>query len=461
MPTLDSIYAHLPVGFQTLACTLAGWQISRDRYSPDFNRALREAEDRGTWRQEDLERYRDGRLRTFVERAYQTPFYRERLEKAQIAPGDIRSLADLRVLPALTKTEVKTNQTWLTGNSLPRGALRATHTSGTTGAGFVFQTTVQAVHEQWAVWWRYRKWHGIGLDDWCGYFGGRTVVPVREHEPPFWRYNLAGRQILFSAYHMNPRNLAAYVDELRRRRPPWLHGYPSLLSLVASYIVDQKCDLGYAPRWITTGAETLLAQQAAVIEKAFEVRPRQHYGMAEAVANFSECELGRLHVDEDLAAVEFVPNAEAGHYTVVGTNLSNTATPLIRYVTNDHVALDSSVCRCGRPGRIVSSVEGRFEDYIVLPDGTRIGRLDHVFKDAVKVHEAQIVQEQNDEIVIRIVRADDYTKKDEQFLVAQMIDRLGTQIRLRFDYVNRLERSSTGKLQFVISSLPEGQITSI
>ena len=109
----------------------------------------------------------------------------------------------------------------------------------------------------------------------------------------------------------------------------------------------------------------------------------------------------------------------------------------------------------------MASVEGRFEDYIVLPDGTRIGRLDHVFKDAVKVLEAQIVQERNDEIVIRVVRADGYAKRDEQFLIAQMIDRVGTQIRLGFDYVDRIERSRSGKLQFVISALPEGQITSI
>jgi hypothetical protein len=77
------------------------------------------------------------------------------------------------------------------------------------------------------------------------------------------------------------------------------------------------------------------------------------------------------------------------------------------------------------------------------------------------VLEAQIVQERNDEIVIRVVRADGYAKRDEQFLIAQMIDRVGTQIRLGFDYVDRIERSRSGKLQFVISALPEGQITSI
>ena len=85
MSTLNTIYGHMPIGFQNLACTLAGLRIRRDRYSQDFSHALREAEEHGEWCHEDFERYRDSRLRTFVERAYKTPFYRERLQKAQIA----------------------------------------------------------------------------------------------------------------------------------------------------------------------------------------------------------------------------------------------------------------------------------------------------------------------------------------------------------------------------------------
>jgi len=48
----------------------------------------------------------------------------------------------------------------------------------------------------------------------------------------------------------------------------------------------------YPIRWITVGAENLLPQQADLIEQAFGARPRQHYGMAEAIANSSECERG-------------------------------------------------------------------------------------------------------------------------------------------------------------------------
>lgn len=98
------------------------------------------------------------------------------------------------------------------------------HTSGTTGAGLRFASTRQALREQWAIWWRYRRWHGIEPGTWCAYFGGRSLVPLKASKPPFWRYNIPARQVMFSAYHMSPENLRAYVDELRRRRLPWIHG---------------------------------------------------------------------------------------------------------------------------------------------------------------------------------------------------------------------------------------------
>src|SRR5690606_21955337 len=130
-------------------------------------------------------------------------------------------------------------------------------------------TTAQALQVQWATWWRYWRWHGIQPGTWCGYFGGRSVVPVRQKFPPYWRINYPGRQILFSAYHMNPGNLGHYMDELRNRRPPWLHGYPSQLALIASHMIDTGYDLGYQPQWVTVGAENLLPHQVTAIAAAF------------------------------------------------------------------------------------------------------------------------------------------------------------------------------------------------
>jgi phenylacetate-CoA ligase len=295
------------------------------------------------------------------------------------------------------------------------------------------------------------------MGTWCGYFGGRSVVPVSCDQAPFWRYNFPGRQIMFSAYHITRRYMAAYIDELRRRRPPWLHGYPSLLALVAFYLADTGHDLGYQVRWITTGAESLLPHQSDLIQRAFGVKPRQHYGMAEAAANFSECELGRLHVDEDFAAVEFLPAGD-GVFRVVGTNFSNPATPLIRYEVQDYVTLAGNGCPCGRPGRIVASVDGRVEDYVVLPNGCRLGRLDHVFKDLVHITEAQIYQRSSGEITLRIVPGPQYSSSDEERLLSELRRRVGDKLRVRIDYVNAIERTASGKLRFVVTELSEARV---
>ena len=162
--------------------------------------------------------------------------------------------------------------------------------------------------------------------------------------------------------------------------------------------------LGYDVRWITTAAENLLPAQADLIERAFGVRPRQHYGMAEGAANASECPNGRLHVDEDFAFVEFVPVEHGTGCRIVGTNVTNRAFPLIRYDVGDIAQVSGQTCDCGRPGRIIDAIDGRREDYVVLPSGAMVGRLDHIFKDQVRVREAQIYQPDLRRVVLRLVQ---------------------------------------------------------
>ena len=183
------------------------------------------------------------------------------------------------------------------------------------------------------------------------------MVPTRAESAPFWRYNYPGRQLMFSTYHLNKRNLPLYAAELRRSKPRWLHGYPSLLALVAAFLVETGTDLGYEIKWVTIGAESLLPHQAEIIRRGFGCRPVQHYGLTEAVANISECPLGSLHVDEDSAAVEFVPSTDRAGTRIIGTNFSHSAFPLLRYDTQDDATLGVASCSCGRPGRVIHEIE--------------------------------------------------------------------------------------------------------
>ncbi len=382
----ENIYPYLPVFAQNAACSLYGWRVYRQRYGGDFPQMLQNAEKRSSWIHEEICDYRNKRIAAFIRHCFETvPYYKNLLKYKGIEKGDINKLEDLKLLPIINKKTVQNRYSEFLSQVVPYKNCIIGHTSGTTGGGLRFAQTLEAIQEQWAVWWRYRSWHGIDFNTWCGYFGGRSIVPLSQKKPPFWRYNVPGKQILYSGYHMNNANMQYYVNHLRIKKPPWVHGYPSLLSLLGSYLLNQGEDLGYQVQWVTIGAENLLPNQKTIIEKAFGVTPRQHYGMAEKAANISECPHGRLHVDEDLAAIEFLPNKDGNGYKIIGTNYTNLATPLVRYEVGDVAEVSNETCPCGRPGRIVKSIDGRNEDYVTLKNGTKIGRMDHVFKDLINI----------------------------------------------------------------------------
>jgi phenylacetate-CoA ligase len=407
-----------------------------------------------------MEEFRDARIREMVQHcARSVPYYRRLFAETGFRADRCAGLCDLAPLPILTKETVQARTAEFISGAVDSRRCQMTHTSGTTGAGLRFPVTLRAMRESWAVWWRYRRLHGIQLNTWCAYFGGRTVVPPSQRRAPFWRTNRHGRQVMFSGYHISPANLPAYIDHLNRRRLEWIHGYPSLVALLAGHLLDTGRRLDYQVRWITLGAENLLPLQSQLIEEAFAVRPIQHYGMTEAVANISEHPDGHLYVDEDFAAVEFVPN-DAGSFSIVGTNLTNIAFPLLRYSVADDVQLPEKVDpNAGLfPGRRVLAIDGRKEDYVVLRNGARLGRMDHIFKDMVAVREAQIVQQKPGELIARIVRRPNYSEADAARLRREFKARLGDQAEVAFEYVDSIPKTATGKIRFVVSNLKQGQI---
>jgi len=458
--SLDAIYRYSPIPLQNLLCSLYGYRLVQRRYSEQYLKLERDVIARDTLSREAMESFCRNRLQAAVRHAAATaPYYRRLFREMGLDPAEVKSPRDLQALPILDKREVQEHLREFVSESLPALSHSTAHTSGTTGAGLIFPMSLSSEQEQWAVWWRYRQRFGLDRTTWYAHFYGKSVVSIHQKRPPFWRINQPGRQILFSAYHMTDDNLPAYVAELNRRQPPWIQGYPSLLAMLACFMLDRGLRLNYRPGVVTIGAESLLPHQKAAIEQAFGAPCRQHYGMTEAVANISECPQGRLHVDEDFGLVEFVPNGDRSA-RIIATGYSNAAFPLLRYDTGDIAELypDSASCSCGLPGRLVRAIDGRVEDYVVTPEGSRIGRMDHIFKDMVNIRESQIYQESPGSVVFRIIKGTGYGLTDEAILLREARKRLGNEIRIEIDYVAELERSSRGKLRFVISKIKSAHI---
>lgn len=452
---IEQLYSRLPVFLQNAAATAQGYRINRWRYGGDFERVLAEYVERASLPDAALRDYQGRRLAELLDGALQTPFWKERFDRYGINAKSGNPFEEIQKLPVLGKVEARASVGRILNPTIPRHELISRHTSGTTGSGMVFSGTRRSEHETWAVWWRYRLWHGITRDAWCGYFGGRSVVPVSQVRPPFWRTNYAGRQIMYSAYHINAKNAGAYLAHLRSTGVSWLHGYPSVLSLLASFAEDLSAGPFESIRIVTTGAESLSGAQRSQIGQAFGAQVAEHYGQAESVANISQCEAGSLHVDEDYSLVEFEPlSGLPGSYRIIGTNWVNPAFPLIRYDTGDVATLEEGrICPCGRTGRLVSAIDGRVEDYLTLPDGTRIGRLDHIFKDCVNIREAQIFQARDGRIVFRIVKGDNYGAGDEARLESEVRKRIGDAVDFDIDYCDEIARTATGKFRFVVSEM--------
>jgi phenylacetate-CoA ligase len=96
-------------------------------------------------------------------------------------------------------------------------------------------------------------------------------------------------------------------------------------------------------------------------------------------------------------------------------------------------------------------VDGRIEDYVVTPDGRRVGRLDHIFKELPDVAEAQILQETQEAIDVLVVPRTRWKADSERSLLKEIRSRLGEEIGVTVRQVDAIPREANGKFRAVKS----------
>lgn len=459
---MNRLYAALPIFAQNWAVSLEGRRRARERFTPRFHAALGELLRSVSLPLPALRRIQAARLTALVDRARaHAPHYRDIPPPVTGGDAEEAIARTLAAIPPLEKAIYRERFDEIRTRDLPERELVAMKTSGTTGTALPLLHTRDCVAEWFAVAWRQRRLAGAALRDPYLTLGGQPIVPAGQTRPPFWRTNAGGggggRQTLLSGHHLSPAHLPAYVEAVHALPARYVQGYPSALALLGAALSDAGRPLPPGRlRGVFTSSETLLPHQRRAIEEGFGARVHDFYSATEAAVAMTGCAAGRLHVDLEFCIVEVEvaergPGFERGELLVTG--LATTATPLLRYRIGDVGTRATDPCPCGRAGDSFLHVDGRIEDYVVTPDGRRIGRMDHVFKDRLDVAEAQLVQDTVDRVVVRVVARPGFDASSEAALVAEIRSRVGPTLAIAVERVAAIPREANGKLRAVRSSV--------
>ena len=216
------IYLKLNRHLQNVILNLYGYWIFKQRYNKYFKNHLSFYENSNP-NILDIKQ-----LREFFKSAKKTEYWKNQIKKYNFKVNSKNLKTEIKKLPILNKEKVKNNYNIIL-NNFEKDKSKLISTSGTTGSGLTFPIKNDMDRRQWAIWWRYRKWHGIKFGTWCGWFGGRKILSYEIKKPPYWKMNYQLKQIMFSSNHLNINTVNYYLDKIIKDEITWLHGYPSQL----------------------------------------------------------------------------------------------------------------------------------------------------------------------------------------------------------------------------------------
>lgn len=284
-----------------------------------------------------------------------------------------------------------------------------------------------------------RRLNGLSVAASSGTSGSRGVEVVTPHEETYLKSMFFARFAFLKGAKMNLAFIlrvtspAINVDRFGHRltyisqlapieriraqlvelQPNMVSAPPSMLRILAREREQGRLDI--RPRRLIAYAEVLYPEVQAYLERVFDCPVHQIYKCTEGAIAMS-CAQGRLHINEDLIAVQLY-NADGTPtlpgqpcYKMVITDLHKTSQPIIRYELNDVITLSEQPCPCGSSFRVIEQIQGRADDLFWGQRADGSG-LQFIFADYVRrailfasgaVEAYQAIQSAPDRVLVRL-----------------------------------------------------------
>lgn len=310
------------------------------------------------------------RLVKTVDRVYHNvEYYRKKMQKVGIEPGDIRGIEDLHKLPYTTKNDLRDTYPFGLFAS-PRSEIVRIHaSSGTTGKATVVGYTRRDI-EVWS--------ECVAR---CFSQAGLTSADTIQVAYGYGLFT-GGLGAHYGAEHlgatvvpMSTGNTKKLTTMMKDFGVTGIACTPSYLLHIAETL-EENGDLDKIKlRVAVCGAEPWTEQMRLQIEEKLHIQAYDIYGLSEVMGPGVACDCRfhkGLHVQEDHFLPEIVsaetleplPDGETGE--LVFTTLTKEGLPLLRYRTKDLTSITHETCECGRTTARISRFKGRSDDMLII-----------------------------------------------------------------------------------------------
>jgi phenylacetate-CoA ligase len=423
-------------------------------------RALKRLRQSQRWHPEQLQQWQEQRLKHMLTHAqHNVPYYRNLLESNGLNRGSAYQKAAWGRIPLLTKDIVRQHFKDLLAIDRPRLFITG-QTSGSTGQPVTWRVDRDAESVQLAAHLRSREWWGLKPSDPNVMLWGRDALQDIRGK---LRDLLVWNKRSLPAMELSRDLAASYYRKIRRYRPRYLRGYPSMLVRFADLCEARGlCLRTLSLKAIITTAEVLTTAQRLRIQAAYGCPVANEYGCSEVQCIAFECPEGSMHIQADVLLVEFIRDGKAVSGDEFGemvvTDLTNEVMPVIRYRTGDFGRPRAGRCSCGRTLPLMELTLGRQAEFFRLPDSRMVHT--EVFTPVHNtalfrlVDQFRIIQEAPERFRVQVVLPETHAFSSVEHEFTRLITcQLGDEIEVRVERVADIPPQASGKKPYFISRI--------
>ncbi len=403
------------------------------------------------WSLNELENFQNEKLQQLIIHSYNNvQYYNELFKELGLSPSDIKTKEDLKKLPILTKKTIKENiaNGKLIAINLKSDKLLKNSSSGSTGEPLQFFETPQSYSMNIAA--NLRGWYNMGYR-----LGDKYVkLSVNPRSSKSKRLqDSINNCMYFSSKGIDDADIVRFLELIQKRKPRFLRGYPSTLSVIANYIIDRNIEIKGINAINTTG-EILFEEMKTSMEKAFCTKVFDSYS-GEGGATMFQNKKGVYDIAHEYAITELIDvngnYVNSGIGEVITTDLWNYANPFIRYAVNDSIEVyGGNVAKSVQAKRIL----GRNVDMLKTPKGKVL--IVHFFTGYFEwittVNQFQIRQDSPKDFVLSLVVNKSFSEDEEKKIFNYVQNYMGEDAILSLNIRKEIPIQKNGKTRFMLKN---------